>query len=80
VQQLSHIRNRIAKLRQSDEADAAELAHLDGLAIAGFGADDYIDSLVERLESHRSFEYGRDDREIGRALAYAGLLPSYRRY
>ena len=80
MQHLHVVRSRIAKLRQNDEADEAELSHIEQIAIAGFGADDYIDGLIERVESRRSYEGERNDRELGRALAYAGLIPTYRRY
>ena len=80
MQHLHVVRSRIAKLRQNDEADEAELAHIEGLAIAGYGCSDFVDEIVERVASRSSYEGERNEREFSRVLNYAGLVSTYRRY
>jgi hypothetical protein len=77
--QAHHMRTKIATLRQREQADDCECEYLDQIAIRGWGADDYVDHVVELAASRRSYE-GGDDRELHRVLSYAGLAPAYRRY
>ena len=77
--QLSDIRNRIATLRQRGQVTEGEHSYLEDLSVRGWGADDYVDHVVELAASRRSYE-GGNDRELHRVLSYAGLAPAYRRY
>ena len=77
--QAHHTRTKIATLRQREQADESEVGYLEDLAIRGFGADDYVDSLVDMYQSARTGD-GFDERQTERALRYSGLACTYRRY
>ena len=74
-------RIKIATMRNRDQADESEQEYLflDQLALRGWGADDYVDTLVDMYQSARTGD-GFDHRQTERALRYAGLSCSYRRY
>ena len=71
---------KIDTIRSREQADDGELEYISNLSLQGYGCSDFVDELAERIGSRRSYEGERNDRELGRALAYAGLIPTYRRY
>lgn len=72
---------KIDTIRSREQADDGELEYISNLSLQGYGCSDFVDELTERYAARRSYETSeRNDRELGRVLSYAGLVPAYRRY
>ena len=76
MQHQQSIRTKLATIRQREQHDESELQYLED--VSAFGSD-FIDEIVDRIGSSRSYyDGGTDEREYARALSYAGFATSYR--